>query len=310
MLSAMIRPFPHRAKTAIRALRSSVQRRQQARRDRIEEEQRASCNRVEEEQRVSRRHDFAMGYYSDSLARIDQWASARSEETNFLYDIDQKSRTYLAHALAALFGGKANAYRAYFHEIDDDRAFYTHVTAGLRKCLPDATSIHVGRRLGWYAIARAIKPRLIVETGVDFGLGSCLLSAALLRNASEGSPGRYIGTDIDPLAGRIYTEPYSSIGKIAYGDSIQTLSEMRGKEMIDLFINDSDHSAEYEAREYEIVAPILSDRAVILGDNSHVTTALADFSERNDRRFVFFKEVPKDHWYPGAGIGISSARAR
>jgi predicted O-methyltransferase YrrM len=295
MLSAMIRPYiPDRAKTAIRALRSSVQRRQQARRDRIEEER-----------RVSRRHDFAMRYYSDCLARIDQWASARSEDSNFLYDIDQKSRTYLAHVLAALFGGKPDAYRAYFHEIDDDRAFYAHVTAGLRQCLPDATSIHVGRRLGWYAIARAIKPRLIVETGVDLGLGSCILSAALLRNAFEGSPGRYIGTDINPIAGRIYTEPYSALGKIAYGDSIQTLSEMRGKETIDLFINDSDHSAEYEEREYQIVAPMLSDRAVILGDNSHLTTALADFSERNDRRFVFFKEVPKDHWYPGAGIGIS-----
>jgi hypothetical protein len=33
-------------------------------------------------------------------------------------------------------------------------------------------------------------------------------------------------------------------------------------------------------------------------------TALAEFSERSGRRFVFFSERPKDHWYPGAGIGI------
>jgi predicted O-methyltransferase YrrM len=174
---------------------------------------------------------------------------------------------------------------------------------GLREALPGATSIHIGRRLGWYAVARRLKPRLIVETGVDFGLGSCVLSAALLRNASDGFPGRYIGTDINPAAGRLFTEPYRSVGQIAYGDSIETLSRLQSP--IDLFVNDSDHSAEYEANEYRTIEPLLSEQGVILGDNSHATSALADFSERSDRRFVFFHEVPSDHWYPGAGIGVS-----
>ena len=49
----------------------------------------------------------------------------------------------------------------------------------------------------------------------------------------------------------------------------------------------------------------LSDRAVILGDNSHWSPSLADFSERNGRNFIFFKEEPAQHWYPGAGIGFS-----
>ena len=72
---------------------------------------------------------------------------------------------------------------------------------------------------------------------------------------------------------------------------------------MDLFINDSDHSAEYEAREYHTIASKLSDRAVILGDNAHATTSLYDFAMRTNRRFLFFKEEPKGHWYRGAGIG-------
>jgi predicted O-methyltransferase YrrM len=245
-----------------------------------------------------------MAYYTPQLERIDRWAKARSEESNFLYNIDQRTRTNLANLLATLFGGKPETYRAYFREIDEDKPFYAHITTRLREALPDATSIHIGRRLGWYAIARATKPKLIIETGVDFGLGSCTLCAALLRNTADGFPGRYIGTDINPAAGRIFTEPYRSMGDIAYGDSIETLSRM--KEPIDLFVNDSDHSAKYEGKEYETIAPLLSDQSVILGDNSHTNTVLADFSERHGRRFAFFHEVPADHWYPGAGIGVSA----
>jgi predicted O-methyltransferase YrrM len=160
-----------------------------------------------------------------------------------------------------------------------------------------------GRRLGWYAVARAIKPGTVVETGVERGHGAVILCAALMRNATEGHPGRYYGTDINPEAGYLLTEPYSAMGNILYGDSIESLKALDGT--IDLFINDSDHSAEYEYREYHTVAHKLSPGAIILGDNAHVTDSLALFARETGRRFIFFREEPKNHWYPGAGIGIS-----
>ena len=76
-------------------------------------------------------------------------------------------------------------------------------------------------------------------------------------------------------------------------------------EEIDLFINDSDHSANYEFLEYQAISNKLSDSAVILGDNSHVTNSLMQFSKETKREFLFFQEKPLEHWYPGAGIGIS-----
>lgn len=45
----------------------------------------------------------------------------------------------------------------------------------------------------WYAIARSIKPKILVETGVDQGMGAVVLCAALAR--------RYYGTDINSDAG-------------------------------------------------------------------------------------------------------------
>ncbi|WP_394359037.1 class I SAM-dependent methyltransferase [Leptolyngbya boryana] len=91
-----------------------------------------------------------------------------------------------------------------------------------------------------------------------------------------------------------------------YGDSIESLKHLDVP--IDIFINDSDHSAEYEAEEYRTIASKLSDRAIVLGDNSHVTNKLLEFSLTMNRNFVFFKEIPTQHWYPGGGIGISFKR--
>jgi hypothetical protein len=164
-----------------------------------------------------------------------------------------------------------------------------------------------GRRLGWYAVARAIKPRVIIETGVERGHGALLLCAALLRNEKEGFPGRYFGTDINPQAGWLLSDKYAAVGKILVGDSIASLHGI--SEPVDLFINDSDHSAEYEGREYEVIGPKLSHQAIVLGDNAHVTDKLAIFSRKTGRNFIMFHERPKDHWYPGAGIGISFPNA-
>ena len=87
------------------------------------------------------------------------------------------------------------------------------------------------------------------------------------------------------------------------GDSIESLKGL--DEKIDIFINDSDHSADYEYNEYLTIKNKLSNDGIILGDNSHVTDKLLDFSIENDRKFLFFKEVPLHYWYPGGGIGIS-----
>ena len=104
-------------------------------------------------------------------------------------------------------------------------------------------------------------------------------------------------------AGKLFSGVYQSAGEILYGDSIETLKTLSTP--IDLFINDSDHSSEYEFLEYEAIKPNINSETIILGDNSHVTDKLALFSRENGRDFLFFAEKPENHWYPGAGMGIS-----
>ena len=40
-------------------------------------------------------------------------------------------------------------------------------------------------------------------------------------------------------------------------------------------------------------------------DNAHDSAALSHWSEKNGRHYLFFKELPGHHWWPGDGIGVS-----
>lgn len=252
---------------------------------------------------------FALSYYTPTLLAIIPWLWRSREVSNFTYDLTDHNKRYLASTVATVTGVDLVTIERYLSELDSDSQLRRHVAdltaSGPSRDVSDPVQ-HFGRRLGWYAFARALKPEVIVETGVEKGLGACVLTKALIENAKEGHPGRYYGTDIDTDAGYLFRPPYSGVGEILYGDSIESLQRLdRG---IDLFINDSDHSAEYEAREYRVVASRLTPSAIVLADNAHGSTALRDFSAETNRHFIFFAERPKDHWYPGAGIGISFRR--
>ncbi len=257
---------------------------------------------------LARRASLAMPTAANALRAVAQWLLRSREDTNYTYDLTPANKLYLAHLIAVVTARPVAEIKNYIAEVETDAQLRDHFGRAHDAQDPAARAVsdrtaRYSRRIGWYALVRALKPRLVIETGVDKGLGSVVLCAALLRNRAEGAEGRYMGTDIRPEAGALLTAPYNEVGRIAYGDSIATLQTVA--DPIDLFINDSDHSAEYEAREYETIAPRLSDRSVILGDNAHVTERLAAFAEATGRRFVFFKEQPADHFYLGAGIGIA-----
>lgn len=255
---------------------------------------------------ITGRAKFGLRHYAARVADIATWLVGSRETTNFSYDLTDRSLDYLAHFVAQAAGCEAAAAAAHIREALADEELHQHVrewtrTGALRWCADDEPRF--GRRLGWYAVVRARKPALVVETGVDKGLGAVLLCAALRRNAAEGHPGRYLGTDIDPKAGYLMGGPYAVFGQVAYGDSLATLAAL--DQPVGVFINDSDHHEEYEAQEYQAVAPKLEAGAIVLSDNAHATPALMRFAAETGRRFLFFRETPKDHWYPGAGIGFA-----
>lgn len=257
-------------------------------------------------------HRFLSGgrHVVQPMATFAGWLVTSREYTNYTYDLEDRNKRHLAAFVAEVVDRSYSEMLEHIREIEEDTELRTSIASGVAGAPRGRESdfdMPFGRRLGWYAIVRAVKPKIVVETGVEKGLGACVLAAALRKNSEEGYEGRYFGTDINPEAGYLLRGDYAKYGEILYGDSIESLSGL--DENIDVFINDSDHSAEYEAREYDVVRDKLTEHAFILGDNAHSSDALLNFALDTDRRFLFFREEPSGHWYPGAGIGAAFRKA-
>ena len=254
--------------------------------------------------RIRNRLKIVTSYYKNVWILGFKWIFSRTENDNFYYDISRKNELDLVSILAVVLNEREETISKYIEEIKTDKEVFQVISDSWSAdpLMKDA-KVGLGRRIGWYAIVRAKKPSIVLETGVSHGVGALVLCAALERNSKEGFPGNYLGTDINSEAGSILPTKYKGMAKILIGDSLHSLRKLNSK--IDIFINDSDHSSYYEKTEYEVINTLLTDDSIILGDNSHVTEELRNFSKKNGRRYIFFKEEPASHWYPGAGIGIS-----
>lgn len=260
---------------------------------------------------IFHRARFALSYYREPIWQLIRWLGKSRETSNFTYDLLPLNLSQLTGFLSVVSDISHADAEKYLNEILHDRELQQHVSS-LTLSSPDCHErdplAKFGRRIGWYALVRARKPKVVVESGIDKGLGSCVLAAAILRNREEGHDGTYIGIDIDPKAGYLFRPPYSEAGRIAYGDSIETIQGLDLK--VDLYLNDSDHSDEYEAREYKTIEPKLSHSALLLADNAHCNDKLFQHAKQTGRNFLFFREQPLSHWYPGAGIGVAWGKSR
>ncbi len=249
----------------------------------------------------------AIPYVVGPFRHFARWLVTSTEHTNFTYDLQPTNKRYLAAFVADLTSTSFDDAERWIAELDHDDELRTYLSTRIREQTRRGrrvdADIHFGRRLGWYAVIRALRPRLVVETGVDKGLGACVITAALRRNAREGFPGEYIGTEINPAKGFLLGGEYAEYGRIIYRDSLETLRAL--DQPVDLFISDSDHSDEYERQEYATIAAKQAERADVIGDNWG-GEMLLEFAVSTGRRFVSFHEQPLNHWYPGEGIAAAT----
>lgn len=249
---------------------------------------------------------IALPYGLRQLGAIVRWAFASKEHYNFTYHLTDLNRRYLANYTAVLSGHPVSEIDRFMRELETDEALRS---ALINQTLtsPDRYNSDLepryGRRLGWYALLRATKPQIVVETGVDRGLGTAILAAAMRRNTQEGFPGIIYATDIVPDCGHLLAEPYKQHVRVLLGDSVESLKKL--KKTVDIFIHDSDHRAEYEWAELLAIEPRLHPCSLVLSDNAYFTSKLMEFAQRLGKSFLYFQDQPKDHWWPGDGIGAA-----
>lgn len=245
-------------------------------------------------------------YDAGVIGRSFDWLVHDRETTNFTYELDALNRDQLAWFVSAVSGAGIAHVRAWIRELEQDDQLSAHVTKGLstnpRRRI-SASEPRWARRFGWYALIRAAQPDHVVETGTHLGLGSCAIAAALLRNGH----GRLTTIDVDPQAGYLIGDKWATVVDRRTGSSVELLAELTD---VDMFLHDSLHTYDYETAELAAVEPNLSDDAIVLSDNAHESSALSDWSERTGRHYLFFKEQPAGHWWPGDGIGAAWTNER
>jgi predicted O-methyltransferase YrrM len=225
------------------------------------------------------------------------------EIDNFTYEL--ANEVELAQFLGRTLGITPDEATGYIDELQGDDSLRAAIREHLSHRADRNRTMPYGRRLGWYAATRARKARTIVETGVHDGLGSTVLLQALKRNAADGFDGRLISFDINPDAGWLIPSDLRSRHELHVGNSLDLMVPALDGREVNLFIHDSDHRYGHETAEFEAILEVASQGAVLISDNAHAGTAFRDFCERHRLRFHLFMEVPVDHFYRGAGIGLT-----
>ena len=154
------------------------------------------------------RRSIAMSYYRDKLALIDRWVLQDKETSNFYYNLTPLNRDQLAQLIASVTGEAFDRIIKYFEELEGDTELRHHLEQALRGThYGTDIEINYARRLGWYAFVRALKPRVVVETGVDHGVGGDPADAlghaggqfARREALAADAAGHFAGADHDQL---------------------------------------------------------------------------------------------------------------
>lgn len=149
-----------------------------------------------------------------------KWLFTSREYTNYTYDLEERNKRHLAAFVADVVDRPYSEMLGHIRELEEDSELRTSIARGVSEASDGRAAdadMPFGRRLGWYAVVRAVKPKIVVETGVEKGLGACVLTEALRRNSEEGHEGRYVGTDLNPEAGFLLREPYAQYGRFFSG---------------------------------------------------------------------------------------------
>jgi predicted O-methyltransferase YrrM len=225
------------------------------------------------------------------------------ELDNFTYELANEAE--LARFIGRTLCITADEAAGYIDELQGDDGLRADIREHLSSRVDRNPTMPYGRRLGWYAAVRASKPQAVVETGVHDGLGSTVLLQALSRNAADGFDGRLISFDINPDAGWLIPSFLRGRHELLIGNSLDLLVPTLDGRLVDLFVHDSDHRYAHETAEFEAVFDVAREGAVLISDNAHGGTAFRDFCERHRLPFYLFIEVPVNHFYSGAGIGLT-----
>jgi hypothetical protein len=197
---------------------------------------------------------------------------------------------------------------AHVEEAMTDPELTTELRKRVRWRIDYKRDLPLGNRLLWYALVRAVKPGLTVETGIYQGLGSLMLLRALARNAEEGSEGRLISIDFDPESGWLVPERLRDRWTPVFGDIESDLEPAINGRDIDLFIHESDHNEVLQRFEFGLALAHAASDLYVIDSSGRELPVLRELCRLHDGEHHVFQERPKNHFYRPVGTAVALFR--
>jgi hypothetical protein len=143
-----------------------------------------------------------------------------------------------------------------------------------------------------YLVCRLLKPSIVLETGVAYGL----TSAYILRALEENSHGMLYSVELplpgqkaDELVGIAIPEDLKGRWNLQYGFSKRLLPPLlREVGTVDIFVHDSCHTYRCMNQEFETVWPHIRSGGMLIADDVQGNSS---FSELQERSLVFQRVV-------------------
>ncbi len=251
--------------------------------------------------RAARKHGAAKVIRSlaDSHSLAAHWRRiihSGSEPASNSY-VPSFSREEERRFCVGLAGASPEAVAAAFAEIDNDSAFGRELAGRYRAFRPDSpVALNLGRFAVWYVLARLLRPRVVLETGVHDGLSSAVILRAMERNGAGGLISIDLpSVDLPPGAGRpgwLVPEHLRWRWALHLGNARKLLPRLAAANApLDFFIHDSDHSRAFQQFEYETAIVHLARPGLLLSDDARPDLMREIASEQGlDASFAFGAE--------------------
>lgn len=240
--------------------------------------------------------------------RDQPWTIAKfvlSDPETHSYTYELANEDELVDFSAALLGIERARAAAYLAEVETDPELGPRLRRRTRWRIDAKWRLPLGNRLLWYVLARALKPRLAVETGVFDGLGSLLLLRALERNSAEGVDGRLLSIDLDPGAGWLVPERLRGRWELVRGDILEDLEPALAGRAVDLFVHDSVHTEEFQRFEFELALRQAGPLLCVVDSSGRELSVLRELCAEHGGREAYFLERPARHFYEPDGTSVA-----
>jgi predicted O-methyltransferase YrrM len=225
------------------------------------------------------------------------------ETESFSFELDNEAE--VVAALAAALGRPTEQLARYAAETHRDPELGELLARHVRWRFDVKRRMPLGNRLAWYVMARALKPKLVVETGIYLGLGSLALLRALERNREEGSPGELMSFDTNPRAGSIVRDQARDGWQRFVGFTHELLLPALEDRRVDMFFQDTPHTMENQCFEFGAALSHAAPRLLLVdGSGGYAPTLQSMCAERNGT-YHRIALRPRDHPFPEMQIAFA-----